>query len=183
MEFAISKCITGAVLARVCEEVDEEMFRICGEYEEPAGRKRHQNIHIKYLIFNLFVIYLGIAFPCCISPNNILCHWAALTDEESKPTQISLGDYLKIELALHIKGCPVMSSATVIVGQDTHPLLSSANDIMKEHIMQVKAGLDSHDVASYLASYIKEKHPEVKFFEGKPLFYLYRRNVSQCRTK
>lgn len=40
----------------------------------------------------------GIAFPCCISVNNVLCH------DDQNETPLAAGDIVRVELGAHIDG-------------------------------------------------------------------------------
>ena len=44
----------------------------------------------------------GIAFPCCISVNNCICHYSPLTHDAD--TVLKEGDLAKIDLGAHIDG-------------------------------------------------------------------------------
>ena len=50
----------------------------------------------------LFSYYIGIAFPCCISVNNCICHYSPLTHDAD--TVLKAGDLAKIDLGAHIDG-------------------------------------------------------------------------------
>ena len=45
---------------------------------------------------------LGIAFPCCISVNNCICHFSPLSNDPD--TILKAGDVTKIDLGAHIDG-------------------------------------------------------------------------------
>ena len=48
------------------------------------------------------IYYIGIAFPCCISVNNCICHYSPLTHDAD--TVLKAGDLAKIDLGAHIDG-------------------------------------------------------------------------------
>ena len=48
------------------------------------------------------IILTGIAFPCCISVNNAICHYSPLTHDAD--TILKEGDLAKIDLGAHIDG-------------------------------------------------------------------------------
>lgn len=57
----------------------------------------------------------GIAWPTCISVNNVICHYSPL---ESTPNATVLvdGDMVKVEIGAHIDGFPAFGAHTVVVG-------------------------------------------------------------------
>jgi hypothetical protein len=54
----------------------------------------------------------GIAFPTCISPNNIIANFSPLMSDSYKLRE---GDLVKVELGVHIDGYPVIASQTFIM--------------------------------------------------------------------
>jgi len=57
----------------------------------------------------------GIAFPTCISVNNIMGHYSPLKDE-SMP--LNEGDIAKIDLGCHLDGFVAQAAHTIIVSSD-----------------------------------------------------------------
>lgn len=57
----------------------------------------------------------GIAFPTCISVNNIMGHYSPMQDES---TQLQEGDVAKIDLGCHLDGFIAQAAHTVIVSGD-----------------------------------------------------------------
>jgi len=55
----------------------------------------------------------GIAFPTCISVNNIVGHLSPLKSEDS---HIKEGDLVKIDLGCHIDGFVGLVAHTIVVG-------------------------------------------------------------------
>lgn len=55
----------------------------------------------------------GIAFPCCISVNQIAGHYSPLVDESTK---LVAGDIAKIDLGCHIDGYVAQAAHTIVVG-------------------------------------------------------------------
>lgn len=54
----------------------------------------------------------GIAFPTCVSPNNIVGHFSPLSDDT---TLLNEGDLVKIDLGTHIDGYIICAAHTIIV--------------------------------------------------------------------
>lgn len=55
----------------------------------------------------------GIAFPTCISVNNVVGHFSPLKSEDSN---LKEGDVAKIDLGVHIDGFLGLVAHTVVVG-------------------------------------------------------------------
>ena len=57
----------------------------------------------------------GIAFPTCISVNNVIRHFSPLVDESCK---LEEGDVAKIDLGCHIDGFIAQAAHTIVVSND-----------------------------------------------------------------
>lgn len=55
----------------------------------------------------------GIAFPCCISVNEVCGHYSPCADESTK---LATEDLVKIELGAHIDGYTANLAQTIIIG-------------------------------------------------------------------
>lgn len=55
----------------------------------------------------------GIAFPTCVSINNVICHYSPLKDDEM---ELKDGDMVKVDLGVHIDGFISTVAQTVVVG-------------------------------------------------------------------
>lgn len=88
MEFAVKQCKPGALIGEVCDRVDAEMARLARNVPN-AGNPRQPHLAL--------LLDVGIAFPCCVSPSSILCHFAPLPEEEPEyKTPIQSGDLIKM---------------------------------------------------------------------------------------
>eukprot|EP00123_Amoebidium_parasiticum_P008152 comp18605_c0_seq1/m.20174 comp18605_c0_seq1/g.20174 ORF comp18605_c0_seq1/g.20174 comp18605_c0_seq1/m.20174 type:complete len:403 (-) comp18605_c0_seq1:253-1461(-) len=56
----------------------------------------------------------GIAFPTCVSVNNVVCHFSPLVSDEA--VTLKEGDVVKIDLGAHIDGYAAVVASTVVVG-------------------------------------------------------------------
>ncbi len=74
----------------------------------------------------------GIAFPTCISMNNICGHYSPLVDETQEMKE---GDVAKIDLGCHIDGFSAVAAHTVVVSADGASKVASkaASTIMAAH--------------------------------------------------
>ncbi|CAH0521925.1 unnamed protein product [Peronospora belbahrii] len=64
------------------------------------------------VIFKHKKIEKGVAFPTCISTNEIICHYSPLCNESIK---LKAGDWVKIDLGCHIDGYIAVVAHTAIV--------------------------------------------------------------------
>lgn len=67
-------------------------------------------------VYNKKPVFKEIAFPTCISINEIAGHNAPLQEEDT--TTIQEGDLVKIELGVHVDGFPALVAHTVVVKSD-----------------------------------------------------------------
>jgi curved DNA binding protein len=93
----ISLCVVGADISAVCGQGDKFM--------EEELRKVYNNKKTKKM-------ERGIAFPCCISVNNIMGHYSPMADESSL---IAEGDIAKIDMGCHLDGFVAQAAHTVYV--------------------------------------------------------------------
>ena len=96
----MSLCKVGADIFAVCQEGDKFM--------EEEVRKVFNNKKSKKL-------ERGIAFPTCISVNNVIRHYSPLSDESSS---LAEGDVAKIDLGCHIDGYIAQAAHTIVVQSD-----------------------------------------------------------------
>jgi len=94
-------CVADAEIADLCEMGDKML-------EEETGKLYNKKVKGK-------ATEKGIAFPCCISVNEIVGHFSPLKGEGR---QLVAGDVAKIDLACHIDGFIAAAAHTVIVGGD-----------------------------------------------------------------
>ena len=69
-------------------------------------------IQLILIVFSFFTP--GIAFPCCISVNNCICHFSPLTNDPD--VVLKDGDVVKIDLGAHIDQFIAVTAHTVVVG-------------------------------------------------------------------
>jgi len=98
----LEKCVAGAKVVDICEFGDNLLLDGTSKvFKKEKEMKK------------------GIAFPVCVSVNNIICHFSPL---KSDPEVILKdGDVVKIDLGAHIDGFCAVAAHTVVVG-------ASAND-------------------------------------------------------
>merc|ERR1711872_274549 len=95
----------------------------------------------------------GIAFPTCLSVNNVICHYSPLTSEPD--TVLADGDIVKIDLGAHIDGFIAVVAHTLVVGvnKDSAQLTGRKADAMlaahlasEAALRLVKPGNETYEV-------------------------------------
>ena len=93
-------CVPGADIHYLCQEGDKHMEE---ELKKVFTNKKSKKLE------------RGIAFPTCISVNNIFGHYSPFGDESST---LQEGDIAKIDLGCHLDGFPAVAAHTIIVSAD-----------------------------------------------------------------
>lgn len=94
LERVIKKCVPNASVVEICAFGDAEIDKECGKV---YSKKKYEK---------------GVAFPTCISPNEICGHFSPLASENAT---LKEGDVVKIDLGVHIDGCISLVGHTVVV--------------------------------------------------------------------
>lgn len=96
----IGLCVPGADVNKVCQEgdlfIEEELKKI---FNNKKSKKLER----------------GIAFPTCISINNVCGHFSPMADES---VALQDGDVAKIDLGAHLDGFIAQAAHTVVVSAD-----------------------------------------------------------------
>ena len=101
LALAISKTVAGADVGTVCGEVDtfidEELQKTCNSKKSKKLER-------------------GIAFPTCLSINEVCGHYSPLPEDSCK---LKDGDLVSIEVGAHMDGFAALAAHTIIVGGAT----------------------------------------------------------------
>lgn len=91
----------------------------------------------------------GIAFPCCISVNEVCGHYSPCADES---TALKNEDLVKIELGAHIDGYTANLAHTIIIGgkaKDKKAAVTlAAYDAFQAATRTIKAGSTNHEITA-----------------------------------
>eukprot|EP00928_Gymnodinium_smaydae_P074340 TRINITY_DN573_c0_g2_i1.p2 TRINITY_DN573_c0_g2~~TRINITY_DN573_c0_g2_i1.p2 ORF type:complete len:412 (-),score=135.55 TRINITY_DN573_c0_g2_i1:116-1264(-) len=101
LEKVIALCIDEADISEICEVGDNFMLEETGKLYNKKVKDRK--------------IEKGIAFPTCLSVNELVGHFSPLKGESRK---LKTGDVVKVDLACHIDGFIAAAAHTVVVGAD-----------------------------------------------------------------
>lgn len=114
---AVDACKVGAKVRDLCIETDKRLLEETGK----AWKKDKK-------------VSKGIAFPCCISVNNCICHYSPLLTEPD--TVLKEGDLVKIDMGAHIDGFIAVVAHTVAVGasKDNKVKGRKADALMAAHL-------------------------------------------------
>jgi len=120
----------------------------------------------------------GIAFPTCISVNNVICHYTPLLSEPD--TLLADGDLVKIDLGAHIDGFIAVAAHTFVLGASAEAPVTGrkADVIMAAHLASeaalrlVKPGMENTEVTETVTK-IGEA------FECKPVEGMVSHNLEQ----
>jgi len=93
----VDLCVVGASVRDICSKADARL-----EEETAKAFKKDKKVG------------KGIAFPCCVSVNNCICHYSPLATEPD--VKLKDGDMVKLDLGAHIDGFIAVVAHTVVVG-------------------------------------------------------------------
>ena len=101
--------------------------------------------------------YLGIAFPTCISVNNVICHYTPLLSEPD--TSLADGDLIKLDLGAHIDGFIAVVAHTWVLGATAEaPVTGRKADVMmaahlasEAALRLVKPGMENTEVTETIS--------------------------------
>jgi len=120
----------------------------------------------------------GVAFPTCISVNNVICHYSPLLSEPD--TVLADGDLVKIDLGAHIDGFIAVVAHTFVLGATAEAPVTGrkADVIMAAHLASeaalrlVKPGMENTEVT--------DTTTEIgKAFDCKPVEGMVSHNLEQ----
>jgi len=120
----------------------------------------------------------GVAFPTCISVNNVICHYSPLLSEPD--TVLADGDLVKIDLGAHIDGFIAVVAHTFVLGASAEAPVTGrkADVIMAAHLASeaalrlVKPGMENTEVTDTLTEIGKA-------YECKPVEGMVSHNLEQ----
>lgn len=134
LEKLIAKSVAGANIAELCEfgdnEVDVEVAKV-------YAKKKLEK---------------GIAFPTCISVNEIAGHFSPL---KSEPVLLKDGDLVKIDLGVHIDGFIALAAHTLVIsaqpvdGRKADVVLAAYN-ALQGALRTIKTGNTNYDVTDVI---------------------------------
>ena len=101
LNLCIESCVEGADIYEVCQKVDAFIEE---ELQKTFSSKKSKKLE------------RGIAFPCCISVNELCGHFSPLKEDSYK---LKMEDLVKVELGAHIDGYPAACGHSFVLGGKT----------------------------------------------------------------
>jgi len=98
----VEACVPDADIMTICEMGDKMLEEETGKLYNKKGKDGKK-------------IEKGIAFPTCVSVNDLLGHYSPMKGES---TALKAGDVAKIDLACHLDGYIAAAAHTVVVGDE-----------------------------------------------------------------
>ena len=110
----LAQAVAGKSVSELCKFGDAVLLQQCGT------------------VYKSKKIEKGIAFPTCLSVNNVICHFSPLPAES---IELKAGDWVKVDMGVHIDGYISVVAHTFIVGEEgqaalTEPLTGPAADVL-----------------------------------------------------
>jgi len=134
LEKVIAKCTADANIVDICEFGDKE---IESEVAKVYGKKKMEK---------------GIAFPTCVSINEVCGHFSPL---KSEPVKLKDGDLVKIDLGVHIDGFIAQVAHTIVVGGKAEgrkaDVILAAHHAIQAAIRTIKPGNTNYDVTEIIS--------------------------------
>ncbi|KNC80193.1 hypothetical protein SARC_07436 [Sphaeroforma arctica JP610] len=117
----VDMCKEGCSVVEICavgdSRVNEEAQKVYkkGYTDEESGKTKQ--------------IPRGVAFPVCITLNEMVCHYSPLRSDEG--VTLKDGDVVKIDMGAHVDGFMALAGTTIVVGADaTSPVTGPAADVI-----------------------------------------------------
>jgi len=120
LQEVIKKCVTNANIVDICLFGDT---LIESELKKVYSKKK---------------IEKGIAFPTCVSLNEICGHFSPL---KSEPANLKDGDLVKIDIGVHIDGFIAMVAHTLVIGEEKAPVEGKKADVILAAYNAIQAAL------------------------------------------
>jgi curved DNA binding protein len=137
LELAISKCAPDADIYELCQAVDAFITEETGKLYNKKGDAKLEK---------------GIAFPTCISVNELCGHFSPMKGESQA---LKKGDVVKIDLAAHFDGFVAQCAHTIVLSDE--PVTGRAADVVHaawttaEAVLRtVKVGNTNADVTAVI---------------------------------
>lgn len=158
-------CVIGATTKDLCAKGDEELKKrvkgVFGKAKDGEGKK----------------LCRGLAYPCNVSVNNVLCNHSPIHAAEG--VTLKAGDVVKIHLGCHVDGFPVTAARTIIVpaiqsGESEEAALAVPQSVcdaveasrvaLDSMIHSMRPGVEGADITDLIARV--GSHFEVEAVEG-----------------
>ncbi|KAJ8425065.1 hypothetical protein Cgig2_004289 [Carnegiea gigantea] len=132
LQLVISECKPKAKIVDLCEKGDTFIREQTGNMYKNVKKK----------------IERGVAFPTCVSVNNVVCHFSPLASDESV---LEEGDMVKIDMGCHIDGFIATVARTHVIQEGPvtgrkADVIAAANTAAEVALRLVRPGKKNKDV-------------------------------------
>lgn len=144
LQYVLTLCTDGADISEICRKSDSLIEEKSGSvYNKKEGGRKLEK---------------GVAFPTCISVNEVCGHFSPLPAESLR---LKNGDLIKVDLGAHIDGFISICSHSIVVGAERisgrkADVLKAANTAMEVAIRTIRPGNTNSNVTSILNKTVKE---------------------------
>ncbi|CAI2186499.1 4125_t:CDS:2 [Funneliformis geosporum] len=98
--------------------------------------------NVKPLFVKTKNIIKGIAFPTCVSVNNIICHFSPLPSDDDGTESLKNGDLVKVQLGAQVDGYAAIVATTFVVGASKeNPVKGPLADLLTAAHLSSEAAL------------------------------------------
>ena len=137
---------------KIAEEVLAELTKKCVEGADVYELCTFGNQRITEECSKIYAqkkIEKGVAFPVCISVNDVCAYFSPIKEESIK---LANGDLVKIDLGVHIDGYPVLLAHSLIVGKEADDLklraINAAYDALETATKLLKVGNTNNQITA-----------------------------------
>ncbi|MCA6214139.1 type II methionyl aminopeptidase [Thermococcus bergensis] len=92
------------------------------------------------------------AFPCNLSINEIAAHYTPYIGDK---TVLQKGDYLKVDLGVHVDGYIADTAFTVRVGMEDDELIEASREALENAISVIRAGVRINEIGKVIEETIR----------------------------
>lgn len=126
-----AKCVEGADVYELCTFGNNKIVELCSKvYAQKKVEK-------------------GVAFPVCVSVNDICAYFSPIKEESMK---LANGDLVKIDLGVHIDGFPVLLAHSLTVGKEVDDLklraLNAGYEALETATKMLKVGNTNNQITA-----------------------------------
>jgi len=116
LEGVAQQCVAGARVIDICKFGDGIITQCCATVYQTKPKSNNKGKGAKEKPMEK-----GIAFPTCVSVNELICHVSPLDSSAQEFPPLNNGDLVRIDLGCHIDGYISLGAHTLIVGAENQP--------------------------------------------------------------
>lgn len=135
----LEKAAVGMKVVDLCSEGDNFLLtKLAGSFNKKTAKGEK--------------VEKGIAFPTCVSINNVVCHFSPVTGDD---TVIKAGDSIKVDLGCHVDGFIAVAATTKVMAEGKvtgkqADVMMAAKTAMEAAMRMMKPGNKASDISGVL---------------------------------